>query len=40
LWIDPERRRIYALLASRIDPMADMHRWRRRFHTRAAALVF
>ena len=37
LWIDPERRRIYVLLGSRLDPATDMHRWRRRFHTLAAA---
>lgn len=37
LWIDPERRRIYVLLASRIDPLMDMNRWRRRFHRAAAA---
>lgn len=36
-WIDPERRRIYVMLASRCDPTTDIHRWRRRFHTRAAA---
>jgi CubicO group peptidase (beta-lactamase class C family) len=36
-WIDPERRRIYVLLASRIDPLMDMNRWRRRFHRVAAA---
>jgi CubicO group peptidase (beta-lactamase class C family) len=35
-WIDPERRRIYVMLASRCDPTVDIHRWRRRFHTRAA----
>lgn len=37
LWIDPERSRIYVLLGSRLDPATDMHRWRRRFHTLAAA---
>lgn len=38
-WIDPEQRRIYVLLAARIDPRCDMNRWRRRFHTRAARLM-
>ena len=38
LWIDRERRRIYVLLAARIDPRYDMNRWRRRFHAGAAAL--
>jgi len=37
LWIDPERRRVYVLLGSRLDPATDMNRWRRRFHTLAAA---
>jgi len=37
LWIDPERRRVYILLGSRLDPATDMNRWRRRFHTLAAA---
>jgi CubicO group peptidase (beta-lactamase class C family) len=37
LWIDPERRRVYVLLGSRLDPAMDIHRWRRRFHTLAAA---
>lgn len=37
LWIDPDRRRIYALLGSRLDPAMDMQRWRRRFHTLASA---
>jgi serine-type D-Ala-D-Ala carboxypeptidase len=35
-WIDRERRRIYVLLTTRIDPRCDMNRWRRRFHTEAA----
>jgi CubicO group peptidase (beta-lactamase class C family) len=34
-WIDPERGRIYVLLGSRIDPLDDINRWRRRFHARA-----
>lgn len=37
LWIDPERRRVFVLLGSRLDPATDMNRWRRRFHTLAAA---
>ncbi|HEY9420457.1 MAG TPA: serine hydrolase domain-containing protein [Thermoanaerobaculia bacterium] len=37
LWIDPDRRRVYVLLGSRIDPAMDMNRWRRRFHTLASA---
>ncbi len=37
LWIDPQRRRVLVLLGSRLDPATDMHRWRRRFHTLAAA---
>ncbi|HEV8581999.1 MAG TPA: serine hydrolase domain-containing protein [Thermoanaerobaculia bacterium] len=37
LWIDPERRQVFVLLASRLDPATDMNRWRRRFHTLAAA---
>jgi serine-type D-Ala-D-Ala carboxypeptidase len=36
-WIDPERGRIFVLLGSRLDPSMDMNRWRRRFHTLAAA---
>jgi len=36
LWIDRERRRIYVLLAARIDPRYDINRWRRRFHAWAA----
>lgn len=35
-WIDPERKRVYVLLGSRIDPLVDINRWRRRFHTLAA----
>jgi len=37
LWIDPERRRIFVLLGSRLDPATDINRWRRRFHALAAA---
>ncbi|HEY7215226.1 MAG TPA: serine hydrolase domain-containing protein [Thermoanaerobaculia bacterium] len=37
LWIDPERRRVFVLLGSRLDPMMDIDRWRRRFHALAAA---
>jgi CubicO group peptidase (beta-lactamase class C family) len=37
-WIDPERRRMFVLLGSRLDPAMDMNRWRRRFHTLAAPL--
>lgn len=37
LWIDPQRRRVFVLLGSRLDPTTDMHRWRRRFHTLATA---
>jgi serine-type D-Ala-D-Ala carboxypeptidase len=33
LWIDPERRRVFVLLGSRLDPAMDMNRWRRDFHT-------
>jgi len=39
LWIDRERRRIYVLLATRIDPRSDMNRWRRRFHVDAARAI-
>ncbi len=38
-WIDRERRRIYVLLTTRIDPRCDMNRWRRRFHAEAARLM-
>jgi CubicO group peptidase (beta-lactamase class C family) len=37
LWIDPERGQVYVLLGSRLDPAIDINRWRRRFHTVAAA---
>jgi CubicO group peptidase (beta-lactamase class C family) len=37
LWIDPERRRVFVVLGSRLDPATDINRWRRRFHTLAAA---
>lgn len=33
LWIDPERRRVFVLLGSRLDPATDVNRWRRSFHT-------
>ncbi|HKH46775.1 MAG TPA: serine hydrolase domain-containing protein [Thermoanaerobaculia bacterium] len=36
LWLDRERRRIYVLLTTRIDPRSDINRWRRRFHAWAA----
>ncbi len=36
LWIDPERRRVFVLLGSRLDPATDVDRWRRRFHALAA----
>jgi serine-type D-Ala-D-Ala carboxypeptidase len=36
-WIDPEGRRVFVMLASRRDPAIDINRWRRRFHTLAAA---
>ncbi|MDY7094894.1 MAG: serine hydrolase domain-containing protein [Acidobacteriota bacterium] len=32
LWIDPERREAYALLATRNSPQEDFNRWRREFH--------
>ncbi len=35
VWIDPEKGRIFVLLSSRIDPRADVHRWRRQFHSLA-----
>lgn len=35
LWIDPERRRVFVLLAHRIDALADFQRWRRKFHSLA-----
>ncbi len=33
LWIDPEKRRVFVLLGSLLDPTMDMNRWRRSFHT-------
>ena len=39
LWIDRERRRIYVLLTTRLDPRCDMNRWRRRFHGAADRIV-
>lgn len=36
LWIDPEAGRILVLLSSRADPLCNIHRWRRRFHTLAS----
>lgn len=36
LWIDPERGAVFTLLSSRLDPMDDMNRTRRRFHELAA----
>lgn len=38
LWSDPARGAIYVLLSSRLDPMNDMNRIRRRFHREAARL--
>lgn len=35
LWIDPERRRVFVLLGSRLDPATDINHWRRAFHARA-----
>ena len=35
LWIDPEKRRVFVLLGSRLDPAMDMNRWRRQFHEAA-----
>jgi serine-type D-Ala-D-Ala carboxypeptidase len=37
LWIDPERRRVFVLLGSRLDPAMDVDNWRRCFHALAAA---
>jgi len=39
LWIDPEARRIFVLLASRSDPSCDINRWRRRFHALASTTI-
>lgn len=38
LWVDPERRRVFVLLGSRLDPATDMNHWRRAFHARAVRL--
>jgi CubicO group peptidase (beta-lactamase class C family) len=35
LWIDPRKRRIFALLSHRTEPSSDINWWRRRFHTLA-----
>lgn len=39
LWIDPDARRIFVLLASRTDPSCDINRWRRRFHRLASTTI-
>jgi len=39
LWIDPEKRRVFVLLGSRLDPAMDMNRWRRQFHEVAVRAV-
>lgn len=36
LWIDPADRRVYVLLAHRLDSASNMNRWRRRFHAAAS----
>jgi len=38
VWSDPVRGAVYVLLSSRLDPMDDMNRTRRRFHGEAAQL--
>lgn len=38
LWIDPSKQRVLVLLTHRTSPGNDFNRWRRRFHTRAAAI--
>lgn len=38
LWIDPAKQRVLVLLTHRTSPGNDFNRWRRRFHTRAAAI--
>ncbi len=38
-WIDPERRRVFLMLGSRLDPLSDVNRWRRRFNTAAARVI-
>jgi CubicO group peptidase (beta-lactamase class C family) len=35
LWIDPQMRRVFVLLAHRLDPACNLNRWRRRFHAAA-----
>lgn len=40
LWMDPQARRIFVLLAARADPLGDMNRWRRRFHGLASRRIF
>jgi CubicO group peptidase (beta-lactamase class C family) len=39
LWIDPAAGRILILLSSRADPLGNMNRWRRRFHTLASHTI-
>ena len=36
LWLDPQSRRVFVLLAHRLDPASNLNRWRRRFHAAAA----
>lgn len=36
LWIDPEANRVLVLLSARLDPVSNINRWRRRFHSVAA----
>ena len=38
LWIDPSKRRVLVLLTHRTSPGNDFNRWRRRFHSLAAAI--
>lgn len=42
VWVDPQRRRVYVLLANRLHPWCrtpDLHPWRRRFHALAGAVL-
>ena len=38
-WIDPERRCVFLMLGSRLDPSSDVNRWRRRFNTAASRVI-
>jgi CubicO group peptidase (beta-lactamase class C family) len=38
-WIDPDGRRVFVMLGSRLDPLSDVNRWRRRFNTAAARIT-